>query len=269
MENKDRELDRKDRHFAKKIHRLEEKYRRIYKKMKWCLRREKCLMVNGCDAYGSFSNNQAQTLLPGDAIVFLKNEGSLNMEFLLSEVQIKRDGVYRYTFSGQFNEGCLLELFNNGVPIDASIVGSNSGANIVTMQQLLYLHAGDNISIRNVHNSSIATATGFDTLNQNVDFTLFRIAPLPEACCIPPPIEECIIWTTDDCSSSSSSDHKPCGKQCDKPPHTPPPKQPEPKQEVKPNQTQNNKSLFIAPKQAQQQVQQRQAQQAVQKANRK
>jgi hypothetical protein len=251
MERKDHELDRKDRHFERKIHRLEDKYRRIYKKIKYCLRREKCLMVNGCDAYGSFSNNVLQTLLPGDSITFGKNEGSLNMEFSGTEIQIYREGVYRYVFSGQFNEGCLLQLFNNGVPIDATIVGSNSGANIVTLQQLLFLHVGDVITVRNVHNTSIATATGFDTINQNVDFTLFRIAPLPEKCCLPPPIEECIVWTTDDCSSSSSSDHKPCGKPCDLP--TPPPKQTEPKQETKTNQnqTQNNKSLFIVPKQAQ------------------
>jgi hypothetical protein len=211
LEKKDKELERKDRYFARKIRKLERRYCKIYKKVKWNLRREKCLMVNGCDAYGAFSNSVAQTIMPNDPIVFAKNDGSLNMDFAGAELYIKRDGVYKYCFTGQFNEGSLLQLFINGNPIDYTIVGSNSGANIVSMQQLLYLQVGDVVTIRNIHSSSIATATGFDTLSQNVDFTLFKIAPLPEPCCIPPPICEKIEWT-----SECTSDNKECM------PHTPP-----------------------------------------------
>jgi hypothetical protein len=204
LEKKDRELEMVDREFARRIRRLEKKYCKIYKKIKWNLRREKCLMVNGCDAYGSFSNNTVQTVLPNESIVFLVNEGSLNIDFAEKEITVRRDGVYKYAFSAQFNEPTLLELFVNNVAIGASLVGSNSGANVFTMQQLLYLHNGDVITVRNVHSTSIATAIGFDTPSQNIDMTIFKIAPLPEPCCIPPPICEKIEWTSE-CSTSSHS----------------------------------------------------------------
>ena len=233
LEKKDRELEKKDRYFAKRIKRLERKYCKMYKKIKWNLRREKCLMVNGCDAYGSFSNDTAQTILPGQSVLFLKNEGSLNIDFLLTEITVRRDGVYTYNFSAQFNEGTLLQLFVNDLPLAASLVGSNSGANIFTMQQILFLQNGDRVSIRNVHSTSVATATGFDTPNQNIDMTIVKIAPLPEKCCLPPPICEKIEWTSE-CESSEKYSDKHSDK-C--------------KTECKKGDYKHDKLPFVAPKQ--------------------
>jgi hypothetical protein len=131
----------------------------------------------------------------------------------------------------------------NDQPLPATLVGSNSGANVFSMQQIIYLQDGDRISIRNVHTTSVTTAVGFDTPNQNIDMTIFKIAPLPEKCCLPPPICEKIEWTSECCSSSEKYSDK-CKTEC--------------KTECKKGETKNDKSPFVAPKQNATQVTQTQ-----------
>jgi hypothetical protein len=203
---KDKCLAKSEQMLEKRVWKLEKKLRKAYKLYKYRLRREKCLMVNGCDAYGSFSNNVAQTIANGDSIIFATDEGSLNISLLATDIQVHRDGVYKYEFTCQFNEASLLAIYINGVERPETRTGSNSGANIVAMQQLLYLHAGDILSVRSLRLTSVTTAVGFDIPSQNVDITLVKIAPLPEKCCIPPPLFE------HSCSDSDSSSSEECHK---------------------------------------------------------
>jgi hypothetical protein len=214
LEKKDRELERKDRHFARRIKRLERKYCRIYNKIKWNLRREKCLMVNGCDAYCAISSFNSQSIPQQGLILFESIDGLLNIDLVNNGTQIlfKRSGVYNFDFTGQFDQPCQLAVFQNGIHLQETTTASNSGAHIVTLHQLLFIESGDVIDFRN-HTSTVTLTTsvpasGLEFPSQNIDLTIFKLAPLPEPCCVPPPICEEIVWTSECCSESEYKHHE-------------------------------------------------------------
>ena len=104
-----------------KIKNNDEKYKKIflrYKKIIHRLRREKCLMVNGSDAYGSFYCTTPQTILPNDYIVFEKYTNILNLSFEENqkEVKISIPGIYTFNITAQFDQPCQVAIFINDLP---------------------------------------------------------------------------------------------------------------------------------------------------------
>jgi hypothetical protein len=202
----DKQINKRIDHLKERDYELERKFRLKYKLYKNKLMREKCLFVNGSDAYGSFWSSGVQTIAPGANIIFEKNYNVLNIEHKegSSELKIKRNGIYKFNVTCQFNEPAQITLFVNGVPDRTTTTASNSGSHMVTMHQILALKKCDVITVRNFTSTVPITtalpASGLEAPSQNIDFTMWRIAPHPKDCCRPP------YPKGYDSSSSSDSD---------------------------------------------------------------
>ena len=202
--------------------RLDRKWRLKYRTVVERLRREKCLMVNGSDAYGSFYSTAPQSITPNSSAIFDHGMNVLNLQFTpgTSDIKILRSGMYTLHITAQFDQPCQVAFFVGNTPDLTTVTASNSGAHIVTVHQILRLNANDIVSFRNyISTITITTslpASGLITDSQNIDFTLWRIAPLPEACCALPELN-CKAWC--DFESDSDSDNecpKKNSKKCSK-----------------------------------------------------
>ena len=193
----------------------DKKFRLKYKTVVHRLRREKCLMVNGCDAYGSFYSTGAQTVKPNDNIKFEKKVNNLNLKLRSNGngVKVLREGVYIVNLTAQFDQPCQVAFFINDDPELSTVTASNNPTNTVTIHQVVKLYENDFVSFRNYLSSTDITTTvptsGLIPCSSNVEFSLWRIAPIPEKHCLPPPLNE-NPWCYSDTeySSESSSDHK-------------------------------------------------------------
>jgi hypothetical protein len=199
LEEKIEDNKRHDKHVEHKLESKIKKFIKHQKKLKLkyskivnSLRKEKCLMVNGSDCYGSFWAYGVQTIVPEASIKYTNAQNVLNMNFVpnTSDITILRSGVYTVHATAQFDQPCQISCFVNGVVDATTITASNSGAHIVTIHQLFIFKAGDVFSIRNhTSNTAITTsipASGTASPSQNVDLSLVRIAPYPDPCCAPP-----------------------------------------------------------------------------------
>ena len=222
----------KDKHLEQKVLKLEHKlkhneeldrkWRLKYKNIVYRLRREKCLFVNGSDAYGSFYSTSLQTIPPNASIIFDYQHNVLNLEFTpgTTDIKVLRGGVYTLNITCQFDQPAQVCFFVNGLPDLTTVTASNSGAHIVTVHQLFTLNVNDILSFRNhISNTPITTslpASGTVTASQNVDFTMYRIGPLPTPCCLPPCLndKECISESSNSECSESESDKSHSSKFC-------------------------------------------------------
>lgn len=212
---------------VQKVKYLEKQLRKSYCRHLRMLRREKCLMVNGCDAYATYLSYVPQTVEVNAPFVFDISEKTLNVELINNRsIKILRSGMYKVNFSVQLDQPGQVALFVNDVIVETTTTANNSAGTTLTDDQILAFNAGDLLQWRNyISNGSIVTAkagAGLAQPTQNLDFNLFRIAPLPEGCCIPPPIncEPNCCYDTDSCSSDSHSH-----SDSDKPKPPRPPKQ--------------------------------------------
>ena len=205
-------------HKLKKNSCLDKKWRLKYRTVVERLRKEKCLMVNGCDAYGSFYSFTPQSIAPNSSVVFEAHTNVLNLQFVdgTTNIQVLRAGIYNLNITCQFDQPCQVAFFVNGNPDLTTVTASNSGAHIVTVHQLLSFNVGDFVSFRNyISNVTITTsipASGLIANSQNVDFTMYRIAPLPEPCCLPPCLNK-KAWC--DFESDCESEHESCSSDSD------------------------------------------------------
>jgi hypothetical protein len=209
LEHKVLKLEHKLKHNAE----LDRKWRLKYKNIVYRLRREKCLFVNGADSYGSFYSTSLQTIPPNGSIIFDKQHNVLNLEFTngTTDIKILRGGVYTLGITCQFDQPAQVCFFVNGMPDLTTVTASNSGAHIVTVHQLFTLNVNDIVSFRNhISNTSITTslpASGTVLESQNVDFTMYRIAPLPTPCCLPPCLNDRDCVSESSGSECSHSEH--------------------------------------------------------------
>lgn len=177
------------------------------------MRKEKCLMINGCDAYGNFFSMSEQTVEPNNAVIFEKHCKKLNLYFEepSSEIEIMREGMYVINVTCQFVQPCQIALFVNDNPNLNTLTSSNNPNNIVTIHQILALKKCDKISLRNYLSvGPIVTSMPVEGLlipeSKNIVLNLWRIAPLPEHCCLPKQNKEPWCYFDSDSSSDSSSD---------------------------------------------------------------
>jgi hypothetical protein len=217
---KDKEVEKKIEKLKHKIvrtNKLERAWRLKYRTVVERMRREKCLMVNGSDAYGSFYTFAPQVIQPNAPAVFQFPQNVLNILFTPGStfITVQRSGVYTLNLTAQFDQPCQVAIFVNGVPDLTTVTASNSGAHIVTVHQLFKLMANDKVSFNNyISNVPITTsipASGSIANSQNIDFTIIRIAPLPEKCCTVPEINS-KPWCYYDSDSCSDFDLKSCEK---------------------------------------------------------
>jgi hypothetical protein len=211
---KDKKVENKLENQIEKLeHKLNciEKDKLKYKTIVHRLRREKCLMVNGVDAYGSFFSTTSQTVKPNDPVKLDKKVNTLNIKLRSngSAVKILREGMYVFNLTAQFDQPCQVALFINDEPELSTVVSSSNPNNFVSMHQVLRLYENDIVSFRNYLSlSDITTSVGSSGLvpcSVNVELSLWRIAPIPEKHCLPPPLNE-NPWCYTESSSSSDSE---------------------------------------------------------------
>ena len=167
---------------------LTKKMERLYCKFLWKLRREPCLLVNGSDAHASVYSYTVHSTAPGGNILFDKSQFAINVDYTDGDdfLTVRRTGLYFFSWNAQFNEPCQLGLFVNGVLDPTTVMSNNSGATVTAASQMLRLTTGDVIQLRNlgynIITSTLAAAGNPSLQSQNVDFTLFKIAPLVDIC---------------------------------------------------------------------------------------
>jgi hypothetical protein len=224
---------------------LTKKMERLYCKFLWNLRREPCLMLGGSDAHASVYAYTANSTVPGGNVVFDQAQFLTNVDYTNGNdfIVVRRTGLYYFSWNAQFNEPCQIGLFVNGVLDATTVMSNNSGATVTSASQMLRLISGDRIELRNLGNNIITStlaAAGNPLLqSQNVDFTIFKIAPNSNVCGpFPIPFEKgrCCDnvekWNAAD--KNLDSQISKCEEKiynienkCDKP-HTPPPPPPVP-----------------------------------------
>jgi hypothetical protein len=170
-------------------------------------------MVNGCDAYGSFYSTCAQTIKPNDNIKLEKKVNTLNLKLRSngSGVKILREGVYVFNMTAQFDQPSQVAFFVNDEADLSTVSASNNSTNTIVIHHVVKLYENDFVSFKNYLSSTDITTTtptsGLIPFSVNVDFSLWRIAPIPEKHCLPPPLNEnpwC--YSQSESSDSNSSD---------------------------------------------------------------
>jgi hypothetical protein len=159
----------------------------LYCKILWNLRREPCLMVNGSDAHGSVYSNTFHTTPSGGNIVFDLSQYATNVDFTNGAdfLVVQRTGLYFFSWTATFNEPCILGLYVNTVLDPTTVVANNSGATVTVGCQLIRLLSGDKIELRNLGLNPLTSAppaVNPTFITQNVDFTIFKIAPNRDVC---------------------------------------------------------------------------------------
>lgn len=145
----------------KKEHKLKKKFNILKKWMKY----DPSLMINGCDAYGSFYCTSEQDVAIEAPVLFSNSQNVLNMTHVLGtgEIKVQKAGVYLFVFVVSTNQACQFTIFVNGVPDTTTTAGINKGANVLQLRQEIELKVGDIVTVVN-HTS----ATGNVKITSNV-----------------------------------------------------------------------------------------------------
>jgi hypothetical protein len=169
-------------------YKLTKKIEKLYCKFLWNLRREPCLMLNGSDAHASVYSYTPHTFAPGSNLIYDASQYAVNIDYTTGDdhVVVRRNGLYYFAWAATFNEPCQLAVFVNGVANLTTVISNNSGATVTAASQMLRLLSGDRVEIRNTGINTITTLNpavgGTGLQSQNIDFTLFKIAPNSEVC---------------------------------------------------------------------------------------
>jgi hypothetical protein len=166
---------------------LTKKIEGLYCKILWNLRREPCLMLNGSDAHATVYSNTIHTTLPGANVVFDLAQYATNVDYNNGDdyLIVRRTGLYYFAWTATFNEPCQLAIFINTVLDPTTVISNNSGATVTAETQMLRLLNGDRIELRNIGSNTLTSANssvGNGLASQNVDFTIFKIAPNRDVC---------------------------------------------------------------------------------------
>ena len=178
------------------------------------LRKEKHLMINGSDSYGVFYSNCPQTIEPNNKIIFEKKSHILNLGYddCDHSIKIKRSGMYIINLTCQFEQSGQIAIFINDNPDLISLTASNNPQNFITIHQIVNLNKGDHLSIRNYLSpyplTTLMPSAGIIPESKNICLNIWKIAPEPEKCALPPKQNKdawCYFSSND--SSSESSDY--------------------------------------------------------------
>ena len=177
------------------------------------LRKEKHLMVNGSDSYGMFFSYCPQVIDPNNKVVFEKKSHVLNLCYddCNHTIKIKRCGIYVVNLTCQFDQPGQIAIFINDNPDLSSLTASNNSQNFITVHQILCLNKGDKLSVRNYLSpyplTTSVPSAGIIPESKNVCLNIWKIAPEPEKCALPPKQnKEPWCYFESDHSGSDSSD---------------------------------------------------------------
>jgi len=151
-------------------------------------------MVGGSDAY-NYSTNTTAEIIAKESPVNLENVFvNYNVDNLYkgSPIFVRKAGIYNLYFTINSDESVQMCVFVNGMPVETTRVGNNSGAGQLVLKALLKLAKDDAIVVRNNSSTTLSltsnlSAGGVLTGNPST-FTLFKIASYDE----PNTFEDCL-----------------------------------------------------------------------------
>lgn len=158
----------------------------LYRKFKEYLLKDDCLTLRGSKAHTLVSSTLLQTLNLEDTVDFNLRGPTKNVFYKTGtdSVTILEDGVYKINFDLQARQPSQFTVYVNNIPNDSTIAGTDSGSGQVSIRQLLQLHKGDVITVKN-HSSFLNPV--LTTMNPggkkpgiNVVFILKKLASIPK-----------------------------------------------------------------------------------------
>ena len=165
----------------------------LFKKLLEKMLLDKDLMLKGFDIHGTFHRSSG-VLVPTNTDVPFEattNVNGLSWSSVVPEkVNILEDGVYKVFFLANTTTAAQLAFFVNGIAIESSTEGINTGSAQVSLRALLELKNGDMLTVRN-HTSAngsieISEKTGGKQNDVDTILTVIKIAPL-----VQPTMDEC------------------------------------------------------------------------------
>jgi len=193
--NKDKQVEQQLDKLQHKVHDLKKEQAKKpsldYKKVVHRLKREKHLMVNGSDAYGTFFSYSPQTIHPNEGAVFEKRCNVLNLKLKVGgdKIKVARSGMYMLNLTALFDQPSQVAVFVNDVPELSTVSSSANSNNMVSVHQILKLYCDDVLSVRNYLSPGdiyTSASSGLIPHSTNLELSLHRIAPIPEKGCLPP-----------------------------------------------------------------------------------
>jgi hypothetical protein len=158
-----------------------------FEQFKNYLLKKKYLQIAGASALISTTNAHHESLTVGQALDWSHTILDQNVWHIQGKetFKIEEDGIYDIFADIITNEPSQFALFINGTPDLSTVSGRDSGGTRCLMRQLVELHRGDVISVRNFesHTTIINTSinAGGELVGQNAQFMFFKLAPLASA----------------------------------------------------------------------------------------
>jgi hypothetical protein len=156
-----------------------------YKAFRQYLLMKKWLQIDGSQAYSSSTASTHQDLLMNDSIYYqTKQLNNLRIDHRqgTTTFKIERDGIYDVFADTITNQPAQFTIFVNNVPNLTTTFGRDSGGNRTLLRQLMKLHCGDVLTVRNYESAlgKVVTASnpGGDSVGQCALFMLFRLSPI-------------------------------------------------------------------------------------------
>jgi hypothetical protein len=155
----------------------------IYKYYKYRLVTDKCLQVAGSDSYINSYNTNELNIPRGSVAPINTNTISYNLDHLYegSPFYVRKAGLYMLFFKVDTNQASQFAIFVNGVAVDTTRIGSNSGAGQVVLRAMLRLKLNDAVLIRNSESVGVSVVTsnkmGGLNIESNITFVMMKLGP--------------------------------------------------------------------------------------------
>jgi len=150
------------------------------------LRKDKCAMAFGSNAFAYVYTRTPQTVALEAPIVFdaIQNTFNIILDNTLSNIIVGKSGIYEIRADINAAQPSQFSIFVNGVSVDTSTSGVNAGAAELTFVFILPLNKGDKVSINN-HTSALGPIQFIQNVGGVLPATLAqvvinKIAPIPE-----------------------------------------------------------------------------------------
>jgi hypothetical protein len=168
-----------------------------YKLFKQYLLEDKCLELKGCESYYLVDSSALQKINLEDPVYWNYDSITYKTYFKTGEstVKVLENGIYYLHFDLQGKTPSQFTIFVNGVAEASTVTGIDSGSGQVSIRQLLELHKGDVLSVRN-HSSFLNPVItvmnpGGNNSGINTIFLGQRFGPIPKKCIKPPMPPKC------------------------------------------------------------------------------
>jgi len=155
----------------------------VYKYYKYRLLSDKCLQVAGSDSYINSYNTNELNIPRGSVALINTNTISYNLDHLYegSPFYVRKAGLYMLFFKVDTNQASQFAIFVNGVAVDTTRIGSNSGAGQVVLRAMLRLKLNDAVFIRNSESVGVSVVTsnkmGGLNVESNITFVMMKLGP--------------------------------------------------------------------------------------------